>query len=306
MIPLLCLHGFTGRGVSWQPVLRRLRGVGPVLAPDLLGHDPQAADEVPDEVPGTANEVPGIAAPEVPGTAFGEVPGTANGTANEVPGTARDGTSNEVPGTAVGGFDREVDRLAALAAARGFGRMVVAGYSLGARLGLGLAVRHPARVASAVLIGGRAGLTDAGARQARIAADRRLAAALERDGIEAFVRHWEALPLFASQAALPAAVRASQRRRRLAHRPAGLARALRRLGLGTMPDYGPALDTLRCPVRLLVGGRDHAFRAAAEALARRLPRATVEVLGDAGHNLILEAPRAVAAIIEEERKRWQT
>jgi pimeloyl-ACP methyl ester carboxylesterase len=49
-------------------------------------------------------------------------------------------------------FEAEVDRLAALLAEP----CVVAGYSLGARLGLGLLVRHPEKVRAAVLISGSA------------------------------------------------------------------------------------------------------------------------------------------------------
>lgn len=256
MIPLVCLHGFTGDPSVWRPVLARLsRRAGrpeEAVCPALCGHRPGRDDR------------------------------------------------------AIASFDAEVDRLAARLDAGGVGRAVLVGYSLGARLALGLLVRHAARFAAAVLIGARPGPPPDGAvRAARAAADEELAALLEREGIEAFVDRWQALPIFASQATVAPSRLAVQRRRRLAHDPAALAHALRVLSLARMPDYRPALGTLPMPVRLLAGARDSRFVAAAEAMARRLERATVTVVPEAGHNLILEAPHAVAAAVSEELERCQ-
>ncbi len=50
---------------------------------------------------------------------------------------------------------------------------------------------------------------------------------IEREGMEAFVDRWQRLPLFATQARLPAEARAALRRQRLANDPVGLANTLR-------------------------------------------------------------------------------
>src|SRR5687767_2413269 len=55
-------------------------------------------------------------------------------------------------------FEGEVDRLARLAADRGFTGAHLCGYSLGARVGLGLAVRHPSLFSRVTLIGVNAGI----------------------------------------------------------------------------------------------------------------------------------------------------
>ncbi len=191
-------------------------------------------------------------------------------------------------------FEHEVDRLAA-SLPSGPGPFYLAGYSLGGRLALGLLVRHRRLFASATLIGVHSGLSDEGERRERAAADDALASRLERDGVERFVDHWQSLPLFETQRALPPGVFEAQRRRRLGHRPEGLAYALRVLSLGRMPDYRGEMPGLDLPIHLMAGERDDKFRHLAEVMASALPRATVEIVPAAGHNLILEAPYAVAA-----------
>ena len=160
-----------------------------------------------------------------------------------------------------------------------------------------LLVRHRRRFASATLIGVHPGLGSDVERRQRQAADEKLARRLEEKGVESFVEHWQSLPLFATQRALPEEVLEAQRRRRLSHRAAGLAHALWTLGLGRMPDYGPELPRIDVPIHLMAGGRDDRLRRLAGAMASSLPLATLEILQGAGHNLLLEDPGAVAAAI---------
>jgi len=167
----------------------------------------------------------------------------------------------------------------------------VAGYSMGARLALALAARHPARVSRLVLESGSPGLATEEERAARRASDERLAGDLERDGIGPFVDGWERLPLFAGLARrLSDEERAEVRRRRLSHDPHELAAALRGLGTGSLPSFWDDLARLDLPVLLLVGAEDHKFVGIAEAMAARLKRATLHVVPDAGHTVHLEQP----------------
>ena len=196
-----------------------------------------------------------------------------------------------------GSFEDEVDRLAGVLPLSG-GLLHLAGYSLGGRLALGLLVRHRQLFASAVLIGVHPGLGCERERRERAAADEALARRLEREGVERFVDYWQSLPLFASQRAfLASGMLDMQRTLRLRHRPEGLSHALRVLSLGRMPDYRRGLPALDLPVRLMAGERDGKFRRLAGEMAVALPRAELEVVSGAGHNLILEAPRTVAAAI---------
>lgn len=172
------------------------------------------------------------------------------------------------------------------------------GYSLGGRAALHVAVRHPTRVRRLVLESASPGLVAAAERDARSAADDALAATIERDGVAAFVDRWMAQPLFASQRRLPRALLARARDARLANAPAGLAAALRQLGVGRQTPLWDALDGLRARTLLVAGADDERYLAIARAMAHRLPRATVQVVPDAGHTTHLENPAAFTAAVE--------
>lgn len=173
---------------------------------------------------------------------------------------------------------------------------LLAGYSMGARLALGAALARPGHVRAVLLVGGHVGLATAAERREREAQDAARAAALRRDGLAAFVDAWEALPLFASQQALPAEAQAAQRAARLAHDAEALAWAFEVGGLACMPDYRAAVATGVQRLHWLTGAEDTRFDTLAAGLARP-PQVTHERVTGAGHNLLLEAPQAVATAV---------
>ncbi|MDB4927817.1 MAG: menH [Myxococcaceae bacterium] len=178
------------------------------------------------------------------------------------------------------------------------GRRVLVGYSLGARLALALALRHPGDLRAVVLVGGTPGLEDAGERAQRVAADDALAATIARDGLDAFVDRWEALPLFATQRALPPEVLAAQRTWRAQHAPEGIAWALSTLSTGRMPPLWDALATAGVAVHAVAGERDEKFTRIAEEMVRRGEgRVVHHRVAGAGHNVALENPAAVARVV---------
>jgi 2-succinyl-6-hydroxy-2,4-cyclohexadiene-1-carboxylate synthase len=195
-------------------------------------------------------------------------------------------------------FDDEVTRLAAGLPAE---PVYLAGYSLGARLALALALRHPERIARLTLVSGRPGLASESERDARRREDARWCTLLETRGIEAFVEAWEAQPLFATQARLPAEVRARRRSERLSHDPFGLARSLRVTGLGEMPDFGARLGSLAVPVTLLAGELDQKFLELGRQMSVTFSTARLVIAPNAGHDLLLEAPDLVARELSRKR-----
>jgi 2-succinyl-6-hydroxy-2,4-cyclohexadiene-1-carboxylate synthase len=173
------------------------------------------------------------------------------------------------------------DAVAAYLAALKPERFVLCGYSMGGRLALDFAVRHPERVERLVVIGATPGIADDAERAERRKSDLALADRIEGIGLEAFVDEWGAQPLFATQ---PRGVAALAREDRLRSTATGLAAALRGMGTGAMT---PLHD--RVPAATwVVGERDEKFRAIA-------PDEAVVVPG-AGHAVHLEAPEAVAAL----------
>jgi 2-succinyl-6-hydroxy-2,4-cyclohexadiene-1-carboxylate synthase len=184
-----------------------------------------------------------------------------------------------------------VAQLTACLDALGLPRVHLLGYSMGGRAALALAAAHPERVRSAVLIGASAGLAEPTQRAARVRDDEALATRIEREGLEAFVERWMALPLFASQERLGPDFLAAARAERLRNRPHGLAHSLRGMGSGAQPPLHEALPRIGAPVLLAVGALDAKFRAIAADLEARLPRARVVEIPDAGHACHLEQPR---------------
>ena len=177
--------------------------------------------------------------------------------------------------------------------------ILLLGYSMGGRVALHFAAAHPERVRGLILESASPGLATAAERAARIAADEALAARIEREGLAAFVDHWERLPLFAGQAQLPAEVRAALRTQRLANNPAGLANSLRGLGTGAQPSLWDRLPEIRTPALLMAGALDEKFTAIAQQMAAALPTARLAIVPAAGHTVHLEQPEAFQRLVTE-------
>jgi len=195
---------------------------------------------------------------------------------------------------AVQRFEDEVDRLAVLG--ESLTPVHIVGYSLGARLALAFAVRHPSRVARLTLISAHPGLPDA-ERAARRTSDAAWCELLTTRGVPAFVEAWQAQPMWASQARLPGVARAKKQKERLSHSAPGLCRSLRVTGLAEMPNYAPALSEMRVPTDLVAGALDEKFCNLAQILAQKLARARLEIVPDAGHDLLLERPDFITEVI---------
>ena len=185
-------------------------------------------------------------------------------------------------------MDACVEQVATAIDVLGLGRPHLVGYSMGGRTALATAIAHPDRFASVTLIGATAGIADADDRAARITADEALADRIERDGLEAFVDHWMALPIFASQTGLGEAFLTRARAERLRQRPHGLAHSLRGMGAGAQTPIFDRLHECTPPTMLVVGGEDAKFRAIADRLASALPDAEIAILEGVGHAAHLE------------------
>lgn len=175
------------------------------------------------------------------------------------------------------------------------GRFVLAGYSMGGRIALHVALAAPERIARLVLIATTAGIADAADRAARHDADEEWAAWTEQATIEEFVDRWMAQGLFAGT---PPDAAEIWRRDILRNTPAGLAAARRALGSGTLASVWDRLGELRMPAAVVVGERDAAYVGLGERLVSALPAAEpLRVVPGAGHGLPREAPRALAQAI---------
>ena len=172
------------------------------------------------------------------------------------------------------------------------GRGIYAGYSMGGRLCLHLALDRPDLVRALVLVSSTPGIEDARERAARVAADERWAELAERSGVDDFLTAWLAQPMFAT---VPATAPGLADRRSLT--PAFLAACLRRLGTGTMPPVWDRLGELAMPVLLVTGTGDEKFTAIARRMLELLPTGATHEQLAGGHALPLERPDALGALI---------
>ena len=173
-------------------------------------------------------------------------------------------------------------------------RFALAGYSMGGRIALRVALADPDRVSRLVLISTTAGIESEEQRIMRRAADEALAQRLGREPFEQFVRRWRAQPLFADDPpAVNEAARADQRR----NDPLGLAAALRGIGAGALTPVWDRLGELAMPALVLAGQRDERYAAIGRRLADALPRGELRIV-PGGHTLPLENPQAVADALD--------
>jgi 2-succinyl-6-hydroxy-2,4-cyclohexadiene-1-carboxylate synthase len=166
------------------------------------------------------------------------------------------------------------------------------GYSMGGRAALAFGVAHPARVASALLVGTSAGIRDPQLRAERVRSDEALAERIEREGVEAFVDFWTSQAFLVDERRLGARGVAEARKMRLANSAHGLAASLRGMGSGAQPPIHGALARLGAPVCLAVGEEDLKFRTLAAEMSQALPNARIEIVPEAGHSAHTDNPAA--------------
>ncbi|NNJ11840.1 2-succinyl-6-hydroxy-2,4-cyclohexadiene-1-carboxylate synthase [Chloroflexales bacterium ZM16-3] len=171
------------------------------------------------------------------------------------------------------------------------------GYSLGGRVALHLAAAAPERVRALILESASPGLADPAERAARAAADDALADRIVAEGLEWFVDYWQGIPLFASQAAMPAEARAALRARRLRNSPAGLACSLRGMGTGRQQPLWDQLSELDMPTLLITGALDAKFVAINQQMNNIMSSSHHTSLLGAGHAAHLERPQAFAELV---------
>jgi pimeloyl-ACP methyl ester carboxylesterase len=179
------------------------------------------------------------------------------------------------------------DVLAGLLARLELGSAHVLGHSFGSALALELFRRHPARVATLVLVGAYAGWAGS---LPPDEVERRLAFALEvadgRFAAAPFVP--DGLPPSAAEL-LTAAVRES--------RPVATRAMARAMAEADLRDLLPAIDV---PTLLLHGAADErAPVAVGEAIRAAIPSATLVVMPAVGHECYLEDPERFNAVVRD-------
>ena len=177
------------------------------------------------------------------------------------------------------------------------GEAILLGYSMGGRIALYCAFSRYFR--ALILKSASAGIANPVEREQRRASDKVLADRIERKGIEAFVKDWEQLPLFASQRNLPVERWNAQRTQRLNNCAYGLANSLRGVGIGAQPPLHQRLPAITMPVLLITGELDSKFCAIGQQMAQQLPKAQHQIVPGAGHAVHLEQPESFVKLVHD-------
>ena len=179
----------------------------------------------------------------------------------------------------------------------GVDRATVVGYSMGGRLALYLALRHPDRCAGLFLESVSHGLEDAGERAARRRADEEKATRLEGGDFEGFLHDWYRQPLFAPLSRDEDLLRRIIEDRRR-NDPAELAKSLRGMGTGSQPSLWGDLPNLRVPALAVAGRLDEKFVGISRRMASLNARMRLAAVPGVGHNVHAEAPGAHLSLLE--------
>lgn len=223
------------------------------------------------------------------GAMFGRLAGLLDAplAAPDLPGHGRSRIAPISMGAAV---DSVSDLLATLEAP------LLLGYSQGGRVALQIALTHPELVGGLVLVSTSPGLTGHNRTRRRVA-DEALADRIEAIGMERFVTEWLANPLVATDR-VPSEVRAEDRALRLENTAEGVAAALRGMGQASVSDSSERIPGLTMPVVFVAGGNDTRYVESATAMAASRREKPI-IVPDVGHNVVLEAPGPVAAVVAD-------
>lgn len=177
--------------------------------------------------------------------------------------------------------------------------VVLLGYSMGGRLALQWAINNPSTLRGLILVGTSPGLADASERQARQQSDQALAEKICADGVHAFLRRWQRLPLMESQSAIPEPWKSSWFHRRTNNSATGLSGSLLGVGTGVLPPLHCSLSELVLPTLLVVGENDTKFCQIMREMHTHLPFSEFHAIPAVGHAAHVEAPYRFAELVAD-------
>ncbi|XP_043715830.1 protein PHYLLO, chloroplastic isoform X2 [Telopea speciosissima] len=184
------------------------------------------------------------------------------------------------------------------------GRVVLVGYSMGARVALYMALRCSKKIGGAVIISGSPGLKDEAMRKIRTAQDDSKARYLSAHGLQCFLDMWYAGDIWNSLRNHPYFGQIVESR---AHHDdvSALAKALSGLSVGRQPSLWEDLKQCTKPLLFIVGEKDRKFKEIAHQMCQEISNnpgnkdnegkkihEMIEV-SDCGHAVHVESPLSV-------------
>tara|TARA_R110002096_G_scaffold91625_1_gene207230 strand:+ start:2812 stop:3507 length:696 start_codon:yes stop_codon:yes gene_type:complete len=165
---------------------------------------------------------------------------------------------------------------------------VLLGYSLGGRLAMHCATGLDSVWKAAVFVSAHPGLTSEAERESRRKADHSWAEKLRTQGVEEFLEAWNQQPVFLADQASDRQTEVVSRNR------TAIAQAFESWSLGNQTDQRPLLANADLPQLWVAGENDPKFCELAENAVSEIPHASLCILPNAGHRVVLEQPESLA------------
>ncbi len=178
---------------------------------------------------------------------------------------------------------------------------ILVGYSMGARIALGLAVKYPQTIGGVVLISGNPGLESVDARRQRLAADLRLADQIDklsdRASVEQFLNQWYQQSVFAG---VPESVKSEEIRCKANFDCRIWPDLLRTFSVARQPDFWPHLKKLSIPFCVVAGETDEKYNRIAARMGREATsRVSIQIVPNSGHIVHREQPDRLVQIVQD-------
>lgn len=180
-------------------------------------------------------------------------------------------------------------------------KVVLCGYSLGARVALLLVLRKPNLIKRLILISGFYGYKNEIEKSKRKVEDYALANKLRQNGIQWFVDYWENLELWSSQKNIDFRKKMEQKWLRLDRSVLGLADSLEKFGRGSMPYLGDELAEILVDTDIIVGELDRKHCEIGSELTKKIKNSRLHQIREVGHAVHYEDVEEVSKIILNEK-----
>ncbi len=175
---------------------------------------------------------------------------------------------------------------------------ILCGYSMGARLALGMALDFPESCSGLIFVSGNPGLESDIDRQERWAADQNIAKQVAVKPAQSFLENWYQQPVFAT---VPAPIRQSETERKLSNYSEMWPEILRTLSVSKQPNFWPRLNELTIPVLILAGQNDKKYKQIALRIGKEndSDHLSIEIVPESGHLPHREQPHLFSQIVSK-------
>ncbi|WP_420422554.1 alpha/beta fold hydrolase [Simkania sp.] len=173
--------------------------------------------------------------------------------------------------------------------------VTLVGYSMGGRLALDFASRHPKLIENLIILSANPGIDDPKEREARLHSDEQWCHLIRNDGLEAFLEKWYAQPLFTDLRQRPDFPEIFKRR--MENDPEDVIATFKQLSPGVLPSCWKAIEKFSFPTLFLFGDRDIKYHLIRNKLAQMGVR--TDLISNSGHAIHLENPTECAHKIKE-------